>query len=185
MDAPPGRTAARLRWLLALAGLALPALAAAESSAPLPPAAIGALSIPFFMDRQLGDGLRETLVEAARRLSDSRCQDVLADFSDEAGRPLTANLHDLGQSMPGYLGLVLFYDGSTTGPCADDRVLAWTSPGGRAVRVCPRQFAYWQRVNPGYAAAIVIHETLHTLGLGESPPAPAAITAKVIERCGR
>jgi hypothetical protein len=185
VGAPPGRSARGFRWLLELAGLALAAVAAAESSAPLPPAAIGALSIPFFVDRQLGDGLRESLVEAARRLSDSRCQDILGDFTDESGRTLRANLHDLGQSMPGYLGLVLFYDGSTTEPCADERVLAWTSPGGRAVRVCPRQFAYWQRVNPGYAASIVIHEALHTLGLGESPPAPAAITARVIERCGR
>ena len=34
------------------------------------------------------------------------------------------------------------------------------------------------------APAIVIHETLHTLGLGEGPPTSGASTAKVIERCG-
>jgi hypothetical protein len=63
-------------------------------------------------------------------------------------------------------------------------VLAWTSPGSRAVLVCSRQFATWQRANVGYTANIVIHEALHTLGLGERPPTPAQITARVTERCG-
>ena len=63
-------------------------------------------------------------------------------------------------------------------------MLAWTSPGSRAVHVCWSQFSYWQRANPGYTATIVIHETLHTLGLGEGPPTSGAITAKVIARCG-
>ncbi len=79
---------------------------------------------------------------------------------------------------------MLFYDGSATEPCESERVLAWTSPGSRAVHVCWSQFSYWQRQNLGYTATIVIHETLHTLGLGERPPTSGAITAKVIERCG-
>jgi hypothetical protein len=33
------------------------------------------------------------------------------------------------------------------------------------------------------AQAIVIHEALHTLGLGENPPSSAEITARVLASC--
>jgi hypothetical protein len=33
------------------------------------------------------------------------------------------------------------------------------------------------------AEAYVIHEMLHSLGLGENPPSSLAITAKVMSRC--
>jgi hypothetical protein len=159
------------------------AAAPAETRSLLEPAA-SVLAIPFFVDRKLDGGIRIALEEAARRLTDERCQAVLGDFRDGAGRRLDENLAALGQRMPAYLGLVLFYDGSGTEPCESERVLAWTHPGTRAVRVC-ESFFRWQRAEPGYAANIVIHEALHTLGLGERPPLPGAITAKVIERCGR
>ena len=35
------------------------------------------------------------------------------------------------------------------------------------------------------AEIIVIHEFLHTLGLGENPPTSEAITAQIALRCGR
>jgi hypothetical protein len=31
---------------------------------------------------------------------------------------------------------------------------------------------------------LIIHEVLHTLGLGENPPPSADITARVMARCG-
>lgn len=186
MDAPAATPAASKRVLLALAASALAAAASlAESSASLPAPGAPLPALSFFVDRKLGAGLQESLEEAAHRLSDSRCQEVLTDFADARGHRLDENLRATGRGLPSYLGLVLFYDGSATEACASERVLAWTNPGSRAVHVCWNRFAYWQRANPGYAANIVIHETLHTLGLGESPPAPAAITAKVTERCGR
>lgn len=187
MDAPTRGPAGTVRRLLALALLAHAAgqPAAAESTNSLPAAGASTLAIPFFVDRKLGDGMQESLEAAARKLTDSRCQELLTDFADGSGRTLDARLREIGQTMPGYLGLVLFYDGSKTEPCESERVLAWTSPGERAVRVCWNQFSHWQRSDPSYTANIVIHETLHTLGLRESPPTPGAITAKVIERCGR
>jgi hypothetical protein len=184
VDTPRERPIATRSWLLALFVLAAAAGSPAETRDALPAVGAPTLAIPFFVDRKLGDGMRGSLEEAARRLSDSRCQDVLADFTDVRGRTLEANLRATGQTLPAYLGYVLFYDGSTTEPCESERVLAWTSPGSRAVHVCWSQFSYWQRANPGYTATIVIHETLHTLGLGEGPPTSGAITAKVIERCG-
>ncbi len=174
----------RLVVLAFLAALSTAADAAAESSRSLPAPGAPGPSILFFVERRLGGGLEPSLVEAARRLSESRCQELLTDFSDGDGRTLDENLRRIGQTMPGYLGLVLFYDGSETETCVNERVLAWTSPGSRAVHVCWSQFSYWQRQKPGYAANIVIHEALHTLGLRERPPLPSEITDRVIQRCG-
>lgn len=187
MDASLPRGSASGCRLLALAAAAclLASPAIADSTTSLPAAVAPSLASPFFVDLKLGNGIQESLDEAARRLSDSRCQQILTDFSDGSGRRLDENLRAIGQTLPSYLGFVLFYDGSSTERCESERVLAWTSPGSRAVHVCWSQFSYWQRANPGYTANIVIHETLHTLGLGESPPAPGAITERVIARCGR
>lgn len=184
MDAPSPRPVAAIRWVaVALFASLLAADGIAVSS--LPPAGIQPISIPFFVDHRLGDAMKPSLDEAVRRLSDSRCQEVLTDFSDLSGRRLDANLRAINQSMPSYLGLVLFYDGRSSQPCEKERVLAWTSPGSRAVQICWNQFSRWQRVDTGYTANVLIHETLHTLGLGELPPAPGQITARVIARCGR
>lgn len=177
------RGGVRALVLAASAALAASAISAETATVLLEPAA-SVLAIPFFVDRNLSGGIRVSLTEAARRLTDERCQGVLADFRDGAGRRLDENLAAIGQSMPGYLGLVLFYDGSRTEACENERVMAWTHPGARAVHVCA-SFFRWQRAEPGYAANIVIHEALHTLGLGERPPTPAAITDRVAERCGR
>jgi len=40
-----------------------------------------------------------------------------------------------------------------------------------------------QRSEPGVAESLVIHEVLHTLGLGENPPASVEITRRVEARC--
>jgi hypothetical protein len=37
--------------------------------------------------------------------------------------------------------------------------------------------------NPTLAEAMVIHEMLHTLGLGENPPTTFEITDRVMARC--
>ncbi len=184
MDSSENRRRETFRAFALFAGVALAAVAAPAETNSLPQPGPSVLAIPFFVDRKLGGALRVSLEEAARRLSDAACRQVLADFTDGSGRRLDENLASIGQTMPSYLGLVLFYDGSRTEPCGRERVLAWTNPGSRAVLVC-ESFFRWQRADPGYAANIVIHEALHTLGLRESPPAPAAITARVAERCGR
>ena len=78
-----------------------------------------------------------------------------------------------------------FYDGYGLPRCADRGTLASTSPGSRIVYICSPQFREKQLRTPGLAAAIIIHEELHSLGLGENPPSSQAITARVIARCGR
>ena len=37
--------------------------------------------------------------------------------------------------------------------------------------------------NPTYVEALVIHEMMHTLGLGENPPSSLEINARVLKRC--
>lgn len=184
MDASPQRSVAALPFVLALVVFSCAAASTAESSLS-PPAAIQPFTIPFSIDRRFARDLRPSLEEAARRLGDSRCQGILTDFADSSGRRLDLNLAAIGQSFPSYLGYVLFYDGRATRTCADHQVLAWTTPGSRAVFICWDQFAARQRANNGYGADILIHETLHTLGLGENPPDARQITAQVIARCGR
>jgi hypothetical protein len=184
MDASPLRSVVVLRCALALVALSLAAAASAESSLS-PPVAIQPFAIPFSIDRRFAHELRPSLEEAARKLGDSRCQEILTDFADLSGRRLDVGLAAIGQTVPSYIGYVLFYDGRATQPCTDHQVLAWTTPGSRAVFICWDQFAARQRASNGYAANILIHETLHTLGLGENPPDARQITAQVIARCGR
>jgi len=37
--------------------------------------------------------------------------------------------------------------------------------------------------NPSLTEAFLIHEELHSLGLGENPPSPKAITGRVLAKC--
>ncbi|HEY1249718.1 MAG TPA: hypothetical protein VGH97_00925 [Thermoanaerobaculia bacterium] len=176
----------RLARRLALPALALTLATASSAETSLEAAAgLHPMTRVFSIDRRLPRAMRPVLEEAARKLSDSRCQEILEDFSDSSGRPLERNLAATGQAMPGYLEWVLFYDGQASAPCADHAVLAWTNPGSRAVHVCGDQFAAIARGHTGDAANILIHEALHTLGLGEGPPDAREITARVQSRCGR
>ena len=185
---PPQIRVVASRWTVAILA-ALSSIAAtgafAESNAAPGTAAPMAVSISFFIDRRLPAELRPSLDAALLKLADNRCQEVLTDFSDAGGRRLDENLATLGHSPTSYLGLVLFYDGRATQACADRDVLAWTQPGSRAVQICWDQFAAQQRWDMGYTANIIIHEALHTLGLGEGPPDNREITARVAARCGR
>ena len=45
------------------------------------------------------------------------------------------------------------------------------------------QFFEADRRNAFLTEAFIIHETLHSLGLGENPPASGEITSRVMKRC--
>jgi len=112
------------------------------------------------------------------------CQRLFSEFSDASGRTLQENLDALGQTGGAYLGLILFTDGSDRLPCKAGGALAFTTPGSRVVYVCTRAFKSLADRYPVRAEVSVIHEALHTLGLGENPPSPAEITRTVLARCG-
>ncbi len=120
---------------------------------------------------------------AARRLAQPECEGLLDEFSDAAGQPLRAAIEAQGLSVPEYLGRVFFYDASPSN-CRSSQ-LALTIPGSRVVRVCGQRFVNESKRNARHAEATVIHEVLHTLGLGENPPSSDAITHRVMTRCRR
>jgi hypothetical protein len=162
-----------------LAGAALMAWAA-ES---------GATGTPVSTHVRVGTGMTAGAVDRAltgarRRLEHPACQRLFADFQDGAGRPLHEALESKGLSGPEHLGRLLFYDGTNHAPCASARTLAFTVPGSTVVFVCPAQFVREARRDLFLAEAALIHEGLHALGLRENPPTSAAITSRVMTRCG-
>lgn len=101
------------------------------------------------------------------------------------GRPLAETLAATGQSAAGYMaGYVAFRNGDGIGLCRHPTTFAFTWPGSRVVYVCRGPFLAVHNRDKGLAANILLHETLHSLGLGENPPTPGAITHRIHERCG-
>lgn len=173
---------ARPRWRLLIVAVVLagawlsPAWPADLETAPLQ----GSRVVPRSLD---GVPLRSVLERAGRRLRKPACQRLFTEFEDEAGEPLQARLDAMDLSGDRYLGFVVFQDGAGFPQCTNEAVLAFTSPGSRVVRVCAPSFSKVLKRDPGRVDAIVIHEMLHTLGLGENPPSSAEITRTVLSRC--
>jgi hypothetical protein len=91
-------------------------------------------------------------------------------------------LEEWGASPAEYIGLIPFVDGSSQALCRKTKTALVATPGVRRVFVC-RTFAEVQLRQPGVAESMVIHEILHTLGLGENPPTSIQITQRVEARC--
>ncbi len=123
--------------------------------------------------------------EAWSRLESAQCRQVFSDFTDDAGATLAANLRARDHSGQSYLRWLIFLNGSREAYCDRGNVALAAEPGSRFIAVCGVRFVELQREEPGYAAALVIHEELHVLGLREEPPSSAEITKRVIARCGR
>lgn len=136
-------------------------------------------------DRYMAAAVRSALDGAARRLQRERCHGVFADFADAEGRSLQQNLQALGETGGSYMEKMLFYDAKGEGRCRHPRVLAFTEPGSRVVLVCGPAFQSAWRAERRLVEAVVIHETLHSLGLGENPPSSQEITAHVLKMCQR
>jgi hypothetical protein len=120
--------------------------------------------------------------EARRKLRTRHCQEVFASFRDGSGTPLEAILDRRRRTPEDHFAEILFYDGRFRLECGRPRLLAFTSPGSRAVFLCG-SFAEQTFRSVGYSADILIHEELHTLGLGENPPTSGEITARVEAAC--
>jgi hypothetical protein len=136
-------------------------------------------------DPDLIRAVNEVVPRAAKKLEASACQAVFSEFSDSAGRTLRENLEAKRLQGAVYLKWLIFLNGSEDQFCLNSHIVAGTNPGDRFVRLCGPLFKSIAKSDPGYAAALVIHEELHSLGLPENPPSSDAITRKVVERCGR
>jgi hypothetical protein len=122
---------------------------------------------------------------ASRRLETAACREIFGDFSDRSGLRLASKLEASRQNGRDSLRWLIFRNGSHEAYCDRTRAALAAQPGSRFVVVCGMRFIEIQASDPGYAAALVIHEELHILGLGENPPSSAEITKRVVERCGR
>jgi hypothetical protein len=127
--------------------------------------------------------LKQALQEAWSQLGDARCQLLLSAFRDKDGSPLADNLSKGAVDLQSHLARLVFVDGDDTRSCVKG-ALAVTEPGSRVVRVCSRRLVWTWQQNPRHVVAGMIHEALHTLGLGENPPSSAEITSLVLRRCG-
>ena len=134
------------------------------------------------------DGAMTRAVQRAVRLAshwlaDARCQQVFTDFRDAHGQELAANLRATGLTGAAYLRFLVFWDGNARTGLRSRRRLRDDAAGQpRRTRVPGVQKA---RIGREQAAAIVIHEELHSLGLGENPPSSLEITQRVLSRCAR
>jgi hypothetical protein len=127
--------------------------------------------------------LKSAAKMALERLEYTECRKVLSDFRDASGRTIQEKLDLLGETPRSYLPQITFREGLDHRRCRNSAILAFTSVGGREVVICGQQFWQAYRENPFRVEALVIHEMLHTLGLGENPPSAMEIDARVLKRC--
>jgi hypothetical protein len=188
---PSGRRLLSTFAIVTLAGarlLSLPAPAKTPGQTPGPDPAVGQRLEPrwprlHIKDAHVRDAVSRALDGVAEKLDTPQCQLLLSEFADRQGRPLRDKLIELGLDLNNYLRALIFEDGERQRPCNEQGVLAFTTIGGRIIFVCGRTFARaWQR-DAGEVRATLIHELLHSLGLGENPPGPRQITYRVKQLC--
>lgn len=125
------------------------------------------------------------LAGAADWLKKPECRKVFTDFTDQDGVRLDLKLGRFATDEVAYLATVLFRDGSRLPPCSRPATVMFTTPGSKVVFVCEKQFLTLVKTDRPRLSALVIHEALHTLGLGENPPTTKQITDQVMTRCWR
>ena len=137
-----------------------------------------------FVDTSTRLAVQRSVEGAATRLARPGCQDVFADFTDAVGQRLSTTLVARGKSPAEAFGVLRFFDDAAAPQCRAGATLAFTRVGSPLIRLCGLQFKDRFQQNRTTTEIIVIHEFLHTLGLGENPPTSDAITKQVAVRCG-
>jgi hypothetical protein len=115
---------------------------------------------------------------ARHRLEAESCGAVLHEFRHLAAVERVD--WDAAALRPSSFDRLLFRDGRDNATCLAGGIAAFTGTGSRVVFVCDR-FAHLDRAR---AELILLHELLHTVGVPERPPTPAAIDRAVASRCG-
>jgi hypothetical protein len=137
-----------------------------------------------FMESDIRLAVRRAVDGAAARLARTRCQDLFTDFTDDDDQRLSITLAASGKSPAEALSALRFFEDGAAPQCRAGTTLAFTQTGSRLIRICGRQFRDRFQQNRPTTEIVVIHEFLHTLGLGENPPTSRAITERVAARCG-
>jgi hypothetical protein len=170
-------------WTLAAVSLAAARLLGAPEAGQASPTAEPAWPRLYNKDVYVRDALAKSLDAAAALLTTPKCQSLFSEFTDQRGRALTERLAELKLSLAEYLRAVIFDDGDAHRHCSNEEALAFTTVGSRVVHVCGPGFVRAWRREPSEARATIIHELLHSLGLGENPPSPRFINHRVKELC--
>ena len=119
---------------------------------------------------------------ALAKLARPGCGDIYGDFELPHGETPRKVLDRMGIGPDELLERLVFIDGTSDRGCRSGLAGLITTPGSHVISVCPR-FIELQLRNPDLAASLVIHESLHVLGLGENPPSSNDITQRVQRRC--
>jgi len=127
--------------------------------------------------------VRSAIGGAVRRLAREGCRDLLREFKDAEGHTLQANLEARHRTAEAQLQALQFEDGVSRRLCDKNGIHAVTGPGSSVVYVCSDAFLTAYRRNSYLAESYMIHELLHTLGLGENPPSSQYITDRVVTAC--
>jgi len=158
----------------------------------------GGGSSHYFLNRVPRQDIRATvdaaITRAVSKLANPTCAAVFSrftnhvpPFSDNETAQDVLSRHNLSP-QEWMTQRMIFYGGAGQARCQGSASYAFVpSPGSRIVRVCDNYLSL--RPMPGEAANTLIHEALHTLGLGESPghqnqPTSTQIAAAVREACG-
>jgi hypothetical protein len=107
------------------------------------------------------------LAVALEKLGNPSCRLIFSDFEDSDGHTLQSNLESRGETGADLMRRLTYRDGTGEGPCRNDGVLAFTTPGAPAIFICARGFRRALREHRDLAANILLHEGLHCLGLEE------------------
>ena len=131
---------------------------------------------------QIGLMVQYALLGAKKRLEHHACAELLAEFHASDGLPLNAHM---SLAPTDYLSTLWFVDGDDDLRCRTTVApIAFTAPGHPVVFVCASHFARKYLQNQKYAEILLIHEMLHTAGLGENPPTSNQISGMAMARCG-
>jgi len=122
---------------------------------------------------------------AARRLRRADCLRILNDFPEFSDTQLWTNLRSSQLAAGDFvIARMWFVDGADDQRCRRvDGPAAFTAAGNPVIHICGERFAA-MLPHPIAAEVLIVHEFLHTLGLGENPPSSGEITRRVRKRCG-
>lgn len=130
--------------------------------------------------------LERVAAGALRRLESPECRRVFSDFRDAEGRLLREKLGALGETGASYLrSRMWFVEAAGSRACQSSDTVAVTKVGSAVVFVCARQLRERAFSDPAWVESVLIHEELHSLGLGENPPSSLEIHERIARRCGR
>jgi len=141
-------------------------------------------ALHLFLNGRARMTVKDSIEGAIRRLAKPSCLRLFSDYADSDGRPLTDTLAGWDESPAGALAALYFVEGDGSPQCRDQSTAAFTVARSRVIYVCGARFAerFAQKTRGG--EILLIHELLHSLGLGENPPTSAQITNTVMARCG-